>query len=65
MGPVLICSITGNFEAGNSLNLPDGGRRSTFAGNSALLPPDVLDFTVLPAQKFWWEWETASLLDVM
>ena len=43
----------------------DGGRRSTFAGNSALLPPDVLDFTVLPAQKFWWEWETASLLDVM
>ena len=21
-GPVLICSITGNFEAGNSLNLP-------------------------------------------
>ena len=43
----------------------NGGGRSTFAGNSALLPSDVLAFAMLPAQKFWWERETASLLDVM
>ena len=29
----------------------NGGRRSTFAGNSALLPTDVIDFAMLPAQK--------------
>ena len=29
----------------------NGGRRSTFAGNSALLPTDVIDFPMLPAQK--------------
>ena len=27
------------------------GRRSTFAGNSALLPSDVIDFAMLPAQR--------------
>ena len=27
----------------------NGGRRSTFAGNSALLPSDVIDFALLPA----------------
>ena len=27
------------------------GRRSTFAGNSALLPSDVIDFALLPAQR--------------
>ena len=27
----------------------NGGRRSTFAGDSALLPSDVIDFTRLPA----------------
>ena len=26
--------------------------RSTFAGNSALLPSDVIDFAMLPAQRF-------------
>ena len=27
----------------------NGGRRSTFAGKSALLPSDVIDFALLPA----------------
>ena len=27
--------------------------RSAFAGNSALLPFDVIDFAILPAQRFW------------
>ena len=39
----------------------NGGRRSTFAGDSALLPSDV--FAMLPAQRFWRE--TVLLLDVM
>ena len=30
----------------------NGGYRSTFAGNSALLPSDVIDFALLPAQRF-------------
>ena len=29
----------------------NGGRRSTFAGNSALLPSDVIDFALLSAQR--------------
>ena len=29
----------------------NGGRRSTFAGNRALLPSDVKDFALLPAQR--------------
>jgi len=37
--------------------------RSTFAGNSALLPSDIIDFSMLPAQRFWRE--TVSSLDVM
>ena len=41
----------------------NGGRRSTFTGNSTLLPSDVIDFAMLPAQRFWRE--TVSLLDVM
>ena len=40
-----------------------GGRWSTFAGNSALLPSDVIHFAMLLAQRFWRE--TVSLLDVM
>ena len=28
-----------------------GGRRSTFAGNSALLPSDVIHFALLPAER--------------
>ena len=43
----MICYIAGNFEAGNSLNVKprcNGTRRSTFAGNSALLPSNVIEF---------------------
>ena len=29
----------------------NGGRRSTFVGNSALLPSDVINFALLPAQR--------------
>ena len=29
----------------------NGGRRSTFAGNSALLPSDVIDFALLPRSE--------------
>ena len=29
----------------------NGGLRLTFAGNSALLPSDVMDFALLPAQR--------------
>ena len=29
----------------------NGGHRSTFAGNSALLPSDVIDFVLLPFQR--------------
>ena len=29
----------------------NGGRRSTFADNSALLPSDVIDFALLAAQR--------------
>ena len=35
----------------------------SFAGNSALLLSDVIDFAILLAQRFWRE--TVSLLDVM
>ena len=41
----------------------NGGRRSTFVGNKGLLPSDVIDFVVLPAQRFWQE--TVSLSPVM
>ena len=58
------CYIAGNFEAGNTLNLAVfASRRSTFVGNSAQLPSDVIDFAMLPAQTFWRE--TVSLSDVM
>ena len=58
------CYIAGNFEAGNTLNLAVfASRRSTFVGNSAQLPSDVIDFAMLPVQTFWRE--TVSLLDVM
>ena len=60
----MICYIAGNFEVGNSLKLAvNGGCRSTFAGNSASLLSDVIDFAVLPAERFWRE--TVSSLDVM
>ena len=58
------CYIAGNFEAGNTLNLAVfASHRSTFVGNSAQLPSDVIDFAMLPVQTFWRE--TVSLLDVM
>ena len=43
--------------------LCNGSRWSTFTGNSALLPSDVIDFAMLTTQKFWRE--TVSLLGVM
>ena len=45
----------------NKIN--NGGRWSTFEGNSALSPSDVKDFAMLPAQRFWQE--SVSLLVVM
>ena len=41
----------------------NGGRPSKFAGNSALLPSDVIDLAMLLAQRLWRE--KVSLLDVM
>ena len=41
----------------------NGGRPSTFAGNSALLPSDVIDLAMSLAQILWRE--KVSLLDVM
>ena len=41
----------------------NGGRPSTFAGNKALLPSDVIDLAMLLAQRLWRE--KVSLLDVM
>ena len=54
--------IAGNFEAGNSLNLANDGRRSTFAGIEQCTVT-VIDFAKLPAQRFWRE--TLLLLDVI
>ena len=59
----MICYLAGDFKAGNSKPRCNGGRRSTFVGNSVLLPSDVIDFAMLPAQRFWRE--TVCLLDVM
>ena len=33
----------------------NGGLRSSFTGNSALLLSDVIDFAMLPAHRFWRE----------
>ena len=41
----------------------NGGCWSTFADNKALLPSDIIDFAMLPTQRFWQE--TVSLLAVM
>ena len=51
------------YAVGNIEIRHNGGRQSTFAGNSALLPSDVMDFAILPAKRFWRE--TVWLLDVM
>ena len=52
--------VAGSFEAGNSLKPHcNSDRQSTFAGrpgNGALLPllpPDIINFAVFPAQRFW------------
>ena len=60
----MICYIAGNFEARNPYWKPrcNGGRWSTVAGNSALLPSHFIDFAMVPAQRFWRQ--TVSLLDV-
>ena len=59
--------IAGYFEAGSSLNLAvtavRGSLRWAFADSSALLPSDVIDFAMLPAQRFWRE--KVWLLDFM
>ena len=39
----------------------NSGCRTTFAGNRALLPSDVIDFTMLPAQRFWRETMSCDL----
>ena len=41
----------------------NSGHRSTFVGNSVLLPSHFIDFAVLRARRFWGE--TVSLVDVM
>ena len=51
------------YAVGNIEIRHNGGRQSRFAGNSALLPSDVMDFAILPAKRFWRE--TVWLLDVM
>ena len=58
----MICNIAGNFEAENSLNLT---LMAVFGQHSwvTVLPSHVIDFAMLPAQRFWWK--TVSLLDVM
>ena len=43
--------------------LCNGRQWSTFTGNSALLPSDVIDFAMLTTQKCWQE--TVSLLGGM
>ena len=42
----VICYIAGNFEAGNSLNLA----LKAVVGQTTLLPSDVRDFAMLPAE---------------
>ena len=63
----MICYITGNFEAGNSLNFA-----VTFVValvsqylqvRVQVLPSDVIDFAMLATQGFWRE--IVSLIDVM
>ena len=43
----------------------NSGGRSTFAGNSALFPSDIIDFAMLPAQRFLAGNSFIHLLDVM
>ena len=60
----MICYITGNFEAGNSLNFVVVALVSQYLQvRVQVLPSDVIDFAMLATQGFWWE--IVSLLDVM
>ena len=60
----MICYITGNFEAGNSLNFVVVALVSQYLQvRVQVLPSDVIDFAMLATQGFWRE--IVSLLDVM
>ena len=59
----MICYITGNFEAGNSLNFVVVALVSQYLQVGVqVLPSDVIDFAMLATQGFWRE--IVSLLDV-
>ena len=60
----MICYITGNFEAGNSLNFVVVALVSQYLQvRVQVLPSDVIDFAMLATQGFWRE--IVSLIDVM
>ena len=60
----MICYITGNFEAGNSLNFVVVALVSQYLQvRVQVLPSDVIDFAMLATQGFWRE--IVSLLHVM
>ena len=60
----MICYITGNFEAGNSLNFVVVALVSQYLQvRVQVLPSDVIDFAMLATQGFWRE--IVSLFDVM
>ena len=60
----MICYITGNFEAGNSLKFAVVALVSQYLQvRVQVLPSDVIDFAMLVTQGFWRE--IVSLLDVM
>ena len=60
----MICYITGNFEAGNSLNFAVVALVSQYLQvRVQVLPSDVIDFAMLATQGFWRE--IVLLLDVM
>ena len=50
----MICYITGNFEAGNSLNFAVVALVSQYLQvRVQVLPSDVIDFAMLATQGFW------------
>ena len=60
----MICYITGNFEAGNSLKFAVVALVSQYLQvRVQVLPSDIIDFAMSATQGFWWE--IVSLLDVM
>ena len=48
----VICYIAGNFEGGNSLNLAVTVVVVQHSLVGGQLPSDVIDFAMLPAQRF-------------